>query len=261
MTIFLQELKKNRLALIIWSCAVALLLAMTAALYPIIKVELENMEDMFAGLGDLSGALGFDQLQNGGFLGYFATECSEALGLGGAIFAALMTVGTLAGEEHSHTAEFLLTHPISRTRVVTERALAVLTELIVFNLAAVLSTTIAVGIIAEEVDAAKLALIFLSAFILQVEFAAVCLLISSFAVKGGTGIALGVTIGAYFINLIGSVSEETEILKYLTPYSLLDGTYINENAALELKYLPVIIIVTLTSVVLTYLWYNKKDIK
>ena len=99
MTIFLQELKKNRLALIIWSCAVALLLAMTAALYPIIKVELENMEDMFAGLGDLSGALGFDQLQNGGFLGYFATECSEALGLGGAIFAALMTVGTLAGED------------------------------------------------------------------------------------------------------------------------------------------------------------------
>ena len=60
-------------------------------------------------------------------------ECYEILGLGGGLFAALTAIAALSKEEREHTAEFLLTHPVSRTRVVTEKLLAVILQVVLLN--------------------------------------------------------------------------------------------------------------------------------
>ena len=57
-------------------------------------------------------------------MGFYGTECGNILGLGGAFFAAITGMSLLAGEEGGHTAEFLLTHPLGRTRIAGEKLAA-----------------------------------------------------------------------------------------------------------------------------------------
>ena len=78
-------------------------------------------------------------------IGFSAVECGNVLGLGGAFFAALCAVGILSKEEKDKTAEFLLTHPVSRKRVVTEKLIAVLIQITAMN---IIIYALAVGSIA-----------------------------------------------------------------------------------------------------------------
>jgi ABC-2 type transport system permease protein len=261
MTIFLHELKRGWLALLIWSAAIAWLLGLTAMIFPIMLEEMKEIQTLLESLGDLAELLGITDMMSGDFLGYFAGEYTETLGLGGGIYAALTAVAILAGEENNHTAEFLLTHPVSRNRVVTEKALSVFARVSVLNLAATLVSVIAALAVGAEFDLGKLLLISLSAYILQIEIAAVCLMVSALLPKGGTAIALGVTIGGYFVNVISMAAEELEWLKYLTPFSYASGAYINENGSIEIPYLCVGLAITVLSIFVTYFYYNKKEIK
>lgn len=78
--------------------------------------EMEDMNEMFSSMGAFSSAFGMDRLNFGTLIGFYATECGNILGLGGAFFASLIAVSSLAKEEKEHTAEFLFAHPISRKR-------------------------------------------------------------------------------------------------------------------------------------------------
>ena len=134
MTVFLHELRMNRIALIIWSGAIAFMLGVCVLIYPEMSAQMGDLGAMFSEMGAFSDAFGMDQLNFGEFLGYFAIECGNVLGLGGALFAATLGSSALAKEEREHTAEFLLTHPVSRTQVLTEKLFAVLTQVLILNL-------------------------------------------------------------------------------------------------------------------------------
>ena len=62
-----------------------------------------------------------DRLNFGTLIGFYAIECGNVLGLGGAFYAALCAAAILSKEEKERTAEFLLTHPVSRIRIITEK--------------------------------------------------------------------------------------------------------------------------------------------
>ena len=64
---------------------------------------------------------------------FYAIECGNVLGLGGAFYAAFCAVGILSKEEKERTAEFLLTHPVSRVKIITEKLIAVLIQITAFE--------------------------------------------------------------------------------------------------------------------------------
>ena len=260
MTIFLHELKRGKISLIIWSGIVAFLLAVCVFIYPELAEQMGELEEMFNNMGSFSDAFGMEALTEGGFLGFFSLECAEMLGIGGALFAAILGIGMLSKEEQYGTAEFLLTHPISRSRVVTEKLLAVFAEILIFNLAQVAITALSILAIGEEVDVGKLALIFLSFLILHLEVAAISFGISSAIRRGGIGIGLGIGLLFYFLSLASGISESLEFLKYLTPFAYTSGSYIIENASLEWKYVIIGAVVSVASVLAAYRIYTRKDI-
>jgi ABC-2 type transport system permease protein len=90
------------------------MLAITIIIYPEMAAAMDEFSEMFSNMGSFSEAFSMDQLNFGEFMGYFGTECGNVLGLGGAFFAALAGILSLAKEEKDHTAEFLFTHPVSR---------------------------------------------------------------------------------------------------------------------------------------------------
>ncbi len=260
MTVFMHELRRNRLSLIIWSAAIAFMLGVSVIIYPEMSAQMNDIGDMFSNMGAFSDAFGMDQLNFGEFMGYFGIECGNTLGLGGAFFAAIIGVSALCKEEKDKTAEFLLTHPISRAKIITEKLLSVICQLLILNLSVAAVTAIVTVAISAEANAAKMALLFLANFILQVEIAAICFGISAFLRGNGIGIAIGIAVGFYFLNILANLTEKAEFLKYITPYGFTDGGYIVSNGKLEIKYILVGLAFGAVGVALAYIRYTKKDI-
>ena len=90
MTIFKQELKSNKIQLIIWSLSIGLLVAICVLMYPDMKSQMNDVSDIFSSMGDFTAAFGMDQLNFGTLLGFYAVEGGNMLGIGGAFFAAIV---------------------------------------------------------------------------------------------------------------------------------------------------------------------------
>lgn len=260
MALLLHELKQNKLSLIIWSAAIAFMLGVCVLIYPGMAEQMKEMSDMLTNMGALSDAFGLDQLGFTDFMGYFALEFGEMLCLGGGLFAAILGAGMLAKEEKDHTAEFLLTHPISRNSVLTSKLLAMLIQIILLNFSTVIVTIVCILAIGEQVQAGTLALLFLAALILQLEIAAITFALSSLLRRGAIGVGLGLALGCYFINLMANLSEEMEFLKYITPYGYADASHIVSEGNMEIKYLAIGLAVMAASIALAYKKYTSKDI-
>ena len=260
MTLFLHELKRGKLSLIIWSAAVSFMLGICVIIYPEMAKEMGEISDMFANMGAFSDAFGMDQLNFGEFMGYFAIEIGNNLGLGGSIFAAILGISALSKEEQGRTAEFLLAHPVSRTKVITSKLLSTISQILIFNIAVMSVTFISTVAIIESFDFGKMMLLFLANLILQIEIASICFGISAFLRRGGLGIGIGIAFGFYFLNILSNLSEDAEIIKYVTPFGYTDGSSIVSNNALEIKYIIVGAIFTLIGIALAYKKYLSKDI-
>lgn len=260
MTVFKHELRQGRTALLIWSAAIAFMLGVCILIYPEMGAQMEEMSAMFADMGSFSQAFGMDQINFGEFIGFFGVECGNILGLGGAFFAALLGISSLAKEEKEHTADFLLSHPISRSKILGEKFLAIVLQIGILNAAAVGVTALSVLLIGEEVSLKTLALLFTAYFLMQLEVACITFGLSAFLRRGSLGIGLGLAAVFYFLNIIANLSKGAEFLKYITPFGYTEGADIIADGAINTGYLGVGIFLAAASVTLAFRKYHTKDI-
>ena len=260
MTVFKHELRQGRSALIIWTAAISFMLGVCIVIYPEMSTQMGDISAMFADMGSFSQAFGMDRINFGEFLGFFGVECGNVLGLGGAFFAALLGISALAKEEKEHTAEFLLTHPVSRTRVITEKLCAVIAQIVILNLVVIAVTALSVLIIGEEADIKTLAMLFSAFFLMQLEVAAVTFGISAFLRRGSLGIGLGLAAVFYFMNIVANLIDETKFLKYITPFGYTESADIIADGALNGGYLAVGMALAAIGVILAFWKYGRKDI-
>lgn len=260
MTIIKHELRQGRNALLIWTGSIGFLLAVCVFLFPEMKGEMEGVNDIFSSMGSFTAAFGMDRLNFGTLIGFYAIECGNVLGLGGAFYASLCAVGILSKEEKEKTAEFLLTHPVSRTRIITEKLVAVLIQITVMNLIIYAIATGSILAIGEEIPWKELNLFHLAYYILQIELAGICFGISAFVRKGSAGVGLGIAAMMYFLNLIANIAEVAEGLKYITPFAYCEGADIVTSGSLDGTKVAVGIVIGVIGIVAAYLKYTKKDI-
>ncbi len=260
MTIFLHELKKGGLSLIIWSSVIAFMLGICIIIYPEMSSQMTEVSDVFSEMGSFSEAFGMDQINFGEFKGYFGIECGNNLGLGGALFAAILGVSMIAKEESDKTAEFLLTHPVSRNRILTEKLIAIVAEITIFNLIVIVVCQITSLVIGETLLQKTFVIMFFAYYLLQLEIAFVTFGISAFFKKGAMGVGLGVAMVFYFLNIAANLTDDLSFLKYLTPFGFADGTAIISDNAINLKYVAVGVVFSLLGIIIAYAKYNKKDI-
>ena len=260
MSIVKHELKQSRVSLAIWTLVISFMITVCVFLYPEMKGEMEEVSDVFASMGSFTQAFGMDKISFGTLLGYYAIECGNVLGLGGAFFAALCGVSVLSKEEKEHTAEFLMTHPVSRTRVITEKLIATFLQIFILNLVVCGFVVLSMIIIEDNVPWKEVMLLHAAYFLLQVEIAGICFGISAFLRRGSMGIGLGVAIMMYFLNLTSNITESAEFLKYITPFGYADGAQIVTEVALDGKLVVLGTIYCLVGIFIAYFKYTKKDI-
>jgi ABC-2 type transport system permease protein len=124
-TVLGKTIYDQRRALMAWVVSLVLLVAMYVAIWPSIKGEpamsdfLNNMPEAFRSLfaasgADMSTPVGYVQIELMSFLGPMIVI----------MYAVTAGASAVAGEEDRHTLDLLLANPVSRARIVLEKAAA-----------------------------------------------------------------------------------------------------------------------------------------
>ncbi len=261
MTIVKHELRLGKTSFLIWTGAIAFLLAICIYLFPEMKGQMAGVTRLFSSMGAFTAAFGMDRLNFGTLIGYYAIECGNVLGLGGAFYAALCAVDILSKEERGRTAEFLLTHPVSRARILTEKLAAVIVQITVMNAVIYVISAVFMLLIGEEIPWKELSLFHLAYFLLQLEIAAICFGISAFLKKGSTGTGLGIAAILYFVNLVANISKSAGFLKYITPFGYCDGADIVSDGKLNGTMIAIGMVIGIFGILAAYWKYLRKDIQ
>ncbi len=260
MTIVRHEWRQGLTSFLIWTGAIGFLLAVCVFLYPEMKGEMAGVSKLFSSMGAFTAAFGMDKLDFGSLTGYYAIECGNVLGLGGAFYAALSAVDILSKEERAKTSEFLLTHPVSRRRILTEKLIAVLLQITVMNVIIYVVSIISVVLIGEAVPWKALNLLHLAYYLMQLELGGICFGISAFLRRGSTGIGLGLAVILYFLSLVANIAKSAEFLNYITPFGYCNGADIVSGGKLNFGMIAIGLVIGAAGILAAYLKYPGKDI-
>ena len=259
MIIFKKELRTGLVGFLVWCAVIGGLMAVCVGLYPSIAGSMEDVSALFAGMGDFSAAFGLDKLQFGSIMGFYGTECGNILGLGGAFYAALTAMGLLAGEEGGHTAEFLLTHPVSRLRVCLEKLAALAVLIVGLNVLCFGCGAGGILIIGEEADWGGLLRYHGALLLMQLEIGALCFGLSAFLRRGGLGLAMGLAALLYFTGILINLDGGLDWLRFVTPYYYADAERVLDGEALAGPMLAGCALGALGAGAGLW-WYGRKDI-
>ena len=260
MTIYIKELKQSFKSLCIWTASIAFMMLVCVLLFPEMKSEMDSVSSIFANMGGFTAAFGMDKLSFGQLMGFYGIECGNVLGIGGGFFAALAGISVLANEEKERTAEFLLTHPISRVSIIAQKLLSVLTQVVVLNIVVVAVSLISAAVINESFEMKEFMLLHVAYLIMQLEISCICFGISAFIRRGSIGIGLGLALAFYFMNLVCNMTEQAEFLRYITPYAYAEASNIISEGKLDTALIVIGIIIAVIGAAVGFVKYTKKDI-
>jgi ABC-2 type transport system permease protein len=261
MTLIKHELKKGYKSLAIWTLTIGFFVVICVLMFPEMKGEMEDVSEMFSSMGAFTQAFGMDKLNFGTLMGFYAIECGNILGLGGAFYAAILGITALAKEEKERTAEFLLSHPISRHKIITEKLIAIFIQIITMNVLVFFMSVISIVSINEEILWRELLLLHLSYVLVQIVLTGICFGISAFVRSSGIGAGIGLAITMYFINIVSNITDSVKNLKYITPFGFAEGADIMLNVDLDWNTVAINMFFSLVGVVVAYKKYINKDIR
>ena len=260
MTLIKHELKQGWKSLAIWTLAIGFFVVICVLMYPEMEGEMEEVSEIFSSMGAFTAAFGMDRLNFGTLIGFYAVECANILGIGGAFYAAILGVTALAKEEKERTAEFLLSHPISRTKNVTDKWIAILIQIVILNLLVFLMSIASIAFINEKIMWQEIGYLHLAYFLVQIVLAGICFGISAFIRGSGLGVGIGLATVMYFINIVANITESAKDLKYITPFGFAEGADIIANVDLNWKMVAINLMFAMIGVLAAYWKYRKKDI-
>ncbi len=262
MNIFFRELRAQVKSLVIWSVIIALLVMIASAKFSAFAGNpdmLKVLDAMPQGMLDALSMRGFNLTTLIGFYGIMFIY----FGLMGAIAAAMWGSEIISKEERDKTVEFSLVLPVSRSRVVTAKALAALVMCIAFVLIT-WAASIA-GAQAYKPDQAFynfLALEMQAMFAIELIFLAVGLLLGCAMkqYKRSGSVAVAIILVTYFMSVIAGMQEKLGFLKYFTPFKYFEASELFRTGALNGAYLALSAAIIVACVAAAYWVYNKRDL-
>lgn len=261
MVLLRKELKQSLKSFIIWTLIILSFMIMCIVIYPDIQKEMESVSELFASLGSFSKAFALDKLNFGTYIGYYAVEIGNILGLIGALYASVIGGSIISCEETDNTAELLYSSVVKRKSILTSKLLSSILLIVILNIICYVLPLITSVILVDSISIKDFTTLHLMNTILHIEVLCISFLLSSFYKKQSLFLSLGVSMGTYVLYIMANLSDSLSFLKYITPFSYTDGdTIINKHT---INYISLIIgiIISFTSILVSYIYYSKKDIK
>jgi ABC-2 type transport system permease protein len=262
MNIFLHELKAYRKSTIIWSISLILIVALFMSLFPAFTKDVDEFKKLLEGYPEpLRKALGMNLNTLFTILGFYCYALTF-ITLCAAIQA--MNIGTsiVSKEVREKTADFLLTKPVTRSKVMTAKLLAAFVSIIITNiLYFVAASYMAFQVKTDEFSFNTFFLLSLTIFFIQLMFLVMGVIISVLVrkIKSVLTVSLATVFSFYFLGAISATSGD-EAKRYISPFKYFDTAYIIEQSSYETSFLIVGAVIMILFIAVSYLIYTKKDI-
>jgi len=260
MNIFLFELKAYRKTNIIWTLSIIAGMSFFMSLFPTFARDAAEMNRMLQAYPEsVRKALGLT-VDLATMLGYYSYVMLFVM-LSGSIQAMNLGLSIISKETRHKTADFLLTKPVKRNRVLASKIAAAATSMALTGIcymAAAYFTALFVKV--GPFDTRIFFLLSLTLFFMQMIFLSLGFLVAVvFRIKSVLSISLGTVFGFFIINMLGSIVGE-KTLRYITPFKYFDFIFIIKNGSYELNFVLLGALVTAAAFSLSFIIYSRKDI-
>ena len=262
MNILIRELKANFKSLVIWSVIISLLIMIAVAKFSAFAGDpqmLAMLDSIPPAMLDALNMRAFNLTTLSGFYGVMFIY----FGLLGAIAAAMWGSDMISKEERDKTVEFSLVLPVSRSKVITAKALAALVNCVAF-----VFITWGVSLVAvrqynpDRAFYDLLALEMQAMFLIELIFLALGLLLGcamkQYKRSGSTAVAI--ILATYLMSIISAMQENLDFLKYLTPFRYFDAGELFRSGRLDGTYLLLSVAIIVVCVVGAYWTYGRRDL-
>lgn len=262
MNIYIHELKTNLKSSISYLIGMILLSSFYVSFYQVFTDEAFGFMKMLEGFPPaFQNAFGVDIANIMSPMGYYAFVLFYIL-LIASIQGMNLGVSILSKEEREKTADFLMTKPASRTKVMMSKLDAAVSIIIVSNLLFYLASYISVSLIIKDDFSFKVfTLLHFTIFIVEMIFLSIGFLIGVFLkrIKSTISITMAVVFGFFAIGAF-AVNASDDKMRYLSPFKYFDTAYILKFESYELSYLIVAVAIIISCLVASYVIYVNKDI-
>lgn len=259
-SIYKYEMKQYIRTLLLWSVCVGGMGMACILLFSGMQEEMAGMAESFAAMGAFSEAFGMDRLSIATLKGFYATEVGTIHELGGAMFAAVLSMNMLSKEEDGHTSEFLFSLPIARGKVVWAKWCAIVTNLLLFHLICVGIYGVGFLLLGEGLSVIEMLLYHGMQLLLGLELAGICYAFSAFFRQNKLGVGLGVVLLLYAYDLLSRVSPEMEKFSVLSPFAYANASEILSTGQIAAGGAVLGICILLAALGTAYFRYTGKDL-
>jgi len=263
MNIYRHELMHLRASILVWATSLTLISLLFLSIYPAFSHDISASRELLNHfppvVRDMFG-LSLSALDT--FLGFYAYTFTYVT-LAGAVQAMNLGLGVLSRENRSKTTDFLLTKPVSRTRIFIAKIAAVLTALLAtFAIYCLATAALSWMLGAGNFDTRKFIIMNAMFFGLQLWFAALGLLVSQFVrkVRSVISITLSFVFGFFIIGLVGAIIGDEKV-RFVTPFKYIDYLTYVTTGAIDAKYIVVGIALMIIMATTGYMRYIKRDKK
>lgn len=262
MNIYKHEFKVNFKTMVGWIVTLCGLVAMLMAFYPMFKNDLDTflkMLDNFPPTIKAAMGIAVDSFKSP--LGFYTFAFTYSL-LFAAIQAMNLGIGIVSKEEREKTADFVLTKPASREKILSAKLITVFTVLVITNIFySIVSWLLLSGVAEESLAMEKFALINASLFFSQMIFFSIGLVISVSAkkIKVVLPVSLGLVFGFFAVSAFAVTSEDDK-LRYLTPFQYFKTEHILMYGSYENIYPVVGALIVIICIAASYLLFKRRDI-
>jgi ABC-2 type transport system permease protein len=261
--VFLRELRAYRRSTIIWAASLSGLVVLFMSLFPAFTNDVAAVQKVFDQFPEaLKTALNLSTMTLFTLNGFYGYLLGFAI-LAGAIQAMNMGTGIISKEVAGKTADFLLSKPIARSRVVSAKLAAAFVSIVLADIVFWAVSFLAALIASKEPFAVDTFLLMSSTLLLvQLMFVALGALfaVSLPKIKSVISVSLPTVFGFYIVGMIGDLLKNDSV-RYVSPFKFYLPSYIIANVGLDGKFLAIEAAFIVLAIAASYVIYLKKDVR
>jgi ABC-2 type transport system permease protein len=262
-SIALKSLRDVGKGFVWWSIGLAGFVALIVSVYPTVHSNpaLKRLSEDYPKALQAFIAFG-GQVDYSSAAGYLGIELFSLMVPLLFLVAAIATgAGTIAGEEERGTLETLLANPVSRTRVVLEKSLALALEIVGLGLVLWLALWVGALAVGMDISVGHLAAATLAAVLLAIAYGEIAVLVG--AASGRRSLTIGVTaaiaVAAYLVNGLAPLVDALEGPQKLSPfYHYAAGDPLRRGVSLS--HLAVLVGIAIVATTLAPLVFARRDV-
>ncbi len=259
-----REFKVNYKSFIIWTLVLIIMFLVVFLIYPFIITDdtVKNLDEMMKVFPpELLKAFNMDISSINSAYGWLKTEGFMFVLLIVGFYSSILGNNVLLKEESDKTIEYLISLPIKRNKILTNKIIVSITYIVLMVLAIGIFNYIAL-LFSGDFNQKQYILLSITPILIAFPMFSLNLFISSFLhkTKKTIGISLGLVFFFYLLSVLSELSSKIEFIKYFSIYTLSDTRNVITNININPINILISIGISIFFIILTYVNYNKKEL-